>query len=290
MSSNTSDNLELGSVSAISLTVPVFKPRDPHLWFARLEHYLASNKLTSQTAKFGILSTVLPDEVAEQVRQYIVHPSTEAPYDKLKEEVLRCTSLSDRQALDRLLSNVELGDKTPSQLMRHMQSLVAGREIDKRLFYQIWLRRLPQNIQQVLAFGDDDIDIERLTEIADRMYERSTPQSVASTSRIPDKVITIDPLNKAEAIRVDKTSNERIEALERKIDVLTEQLMAMRVNRQPTTTYRRQRSHSRNRRKYSLQQNICWYHRKFGVHAKRCTQPCAFQQTVALGNEKAGGR
>nr|CAH8821166.1 unnamed protein product [Trichobilharzia regenti] len=282
MSSNTSNNLELGSVSTISLTVPVFRPRDPHLWFARLENYFTANKLTSQTAKFGILSTVLPDEIAEQVRQCIVQPSTDAPYDKLKEEVLRCTSLSDRQTLDRLLSNVELGDKTPSQLMRHMQSLVAGRDIDKRLFYQIWLRRLPANIQQVLAFGDDDIDMEKLAKIADRMYERSTPQSVASTSRIPD-------------------TDDRIQALEHKVDTLLSQLAAL------TTHTRPSRSRSSSRRRLSRSPStsrhhdtICWYHRSYGSNARRCRSPCNFQakpkdisscmKTSTVGNLRSSSR
>nr|CAH8871972.1 unnamed protein product [Trichobilharzia regenti] len=168
--------------------------------------------------------------MAEQVRETLINPDPETPYDVLKQKVIKVASLSDQKAIDQSLSNVSLGDRTLSQLKSHMCNILGDRKIDTRFFYQLWLRQLPHNIQQVLAFGDEDIDIDKLAEIADKMYERMSPQ-VTSV--------------------IDKSSDERIEALERKIDVLTKQLMTMRVNRQPSASYRRQRSRSRNVREYS---------------------------------------
>lgn len=269
MSHDTDNNTSsTGSVGAVTISIPPFKSNDPYLWFTRLEHYFLANHVTSQTTKFGYASSILPDEVAEQVRETLINPDPANPYDVLKQKVIKIASLSDQKAIDQLLSNISLGDRTPSQLKRDMCNILGDRRVDPKIFYQLWLRRLPHNIQQILAFGDEDVEIDKLAEIADRMYERMSPQ-VTSV--------------------LENSSEERIKALERKIDVLTSQLMTMNCERRSSNSYRRRRSRSRSIRRYALQQNICWYHQKYGVQAKRCTQPCAFQQHRSSGNEKASG-
>ena len=42
------------------------------------------------------------------------------PYDRLKAVFLKRTTTSDEVRLQQLLAGVELGDRTPSQLLRHM--------------------------------------------------------------------------------------------------------------------------------------------------------------------------
>ncbi|VDQ02950.1 unnamed protein product [Trichobilharzia regenti] len=195
------DTSSTRSVAAVTIYVPPFKPNDPYLWFTRLEHYFLANHITSQTTKFDYASSILPDEIAEQVREMLTNPDSGTPYDVLKQKVIEIASLSDHKAIDQFLSNVSLGDRTPSQLKSHICNILGDRKIDTKFFYQLWLRRLPHSIQQVLAFGDEDIDIDKLAEIADRIYERMSPQITSL---------------------LDKSSDERIEALERKIDVLTE--------------------------------------------------------------------
>lgn len=131
----------------------------------------------------------------------IFKPDPDSPYDCLKREVICVTSLSDQQTIDQLLANVELGDNTPSQLKRHMTSVLGNRIVDKRLLYQLWLRRLPQNIQQILAIGDEDVDFDKLADIADRIYERTRTHSVShvqtnSTDEIAELRQTVDALTK----------------------------------------------------------------------------------------------
>ncbi|VDQ11023.1 unnamed protein product [Trichobilharzia regenti] len=221
------------SVAAVTISIPPFKSNDPYLWFTRLEHYFLDNHVTSQIAKFGYASSILPDEIAEQVREMLINLNPETPYDVLKQKVIKVALLSDQKAIDRLLGNVSLGDRTPYQLKSHLCNILGDQKVDTRFFYQLWLRWLPHSIHQILAFGAEDRDIEKLAEIANRMYERMSPQVTSL---------------------LDKSSDECIEALERKIDVLNGQLMTMRFIRQPITSYRRQRSRPRNLRKYSLQQ------------------------------------
>ncbi|VDP55471.1 unnamed protein product [Schistosoma curassoni] len=167
------------SVGAISVPLPIYNPRKAELWFARLESFFVANKITNQSTKFSYANSLLPDDVIEQVPDVIFKPDPDSPFDCLKREVIRVTSLTDQQTIDQLLANVELGDNTPSQLKRHMTNLLGNRTVDKRLLYQLWLRRLPQNIRQILAIGDEDVDFDRLADIANRIYERSKTHLVS---------------------------------------------------------------------------------------------------------------
>nr|CAH8870860.1 unnamed protein product [Trichobilharzia regenti] len=114
------------------------------------------------------------------------------------------------------------------------------------------------------------------------MYERSTPQSVASTSRMPD-------------------TDDRIQALEHKVNTVLSQLAAL------TTRTRPSRSRSSSRRRLSRSPStsrhhdtICWYHRSYGDNARRCRSPCNFQtkpkdisscmKTSTVGNLRSSSR
>ncbi|CAH8536673.1 unnamed protein product [Schistosoma guineensis] len=246
------------SVGAISVPLPIFNPRKAELWFARLESFFVANKITNQSTKFSYANSLLPDDVIEQVPDVIFKPDPDSPFDCLKREVIRVTSLTDQQTIDQLLANVELGDNTPSQLKRHMTNLLGNRTVDKRLLYQLWLRRLPQNIQQILAIGDEDVDFDRLADIADRIYERSKTHLVS---------------------QIQSSSADEIAELRRSVDILTKQIAQIQLlnashsKRRGTSTSRRRRSPSTTRH------NICWYHRTYGKQAKKCTPPCNFAST-----------
>ncbi|CAH8531608.1 unnamed protein product, partial [Schistosoma rodhaini] len=138
-------------VRTFNLPVPSFKVTDPQLCFIRLENYFLASRINLQRDKFGLTSTHLPDEVAESVREAFSKPDTERPYDVLKQAVIKAVTLSDQQAVEQLLNQVQMGDRTPSQLKTNMKSLLGDRKIDNNLFYQLWLRRLPSSIQHILA-------------------------------------------------------------------------------------------------------------------------------------------
>ncbi|KAK4467588.1 hypothetical protein MN116_000252 [Schistosoma mekongi] len=244
-------------VSNINLSVPPFKSTDPALWFGRLENYFAANNITSQKRMFGYASTSLPDEVADQVREILLSPPVDAPYDHLKQTVIKVMSLSDYQTIEHLFSNVRLGDRTPSQLKNHMRTMLGDRIVDKRLFYQLWLRKLPQSIQQILAVEDSTASMDELAMIADRIYEHTYCQAVETIDKPP--------------------MMDRCDVLERKIDALCKEIRSMGVRHDSP---RRRRSKSLGRRRYSPVRadaaSICWYHRKFGNRARQCISPCSY--------------
>ncbi|VDL85839.1 unnamed protein product [Schistocephalus solidus] len=83
--------------------------------------------------------------------------------------------------LRELFTQSELGDQMPSQLMRHMRSLLAGRHMDDAIFRQIWLDKLPLPMQQVLAMLNMSTSLEKLATHADRLMECYPSGSVRSS-------------------------------------------------------------------------------------------------------------
>ncbi|VDL99372.1 unnamed protein product [Schistocephalus solidus] len=133
----------------------------------------------------------LPFDVAVDVEDLLDPFPAEEPYTRLKDAVINRVAKSAKRMLRELFTQVELGDQTPSQLMRHMHSLLAGRHIDEPIFRKIWLNKLPLPMHQVLAMLDTNTSLEKLATHADRIMECypssaafcSLQQTSVSTSR-----------------------------------------------------------------------------------------------------------
>nr|VZH96746.1 unnamed protein product [Spirometra erinaceieuropaei] len=89
--------------------------------------------------------------------------------------------------LRELFTQVELGDQTPSQLMSHMRSLLAGRHMDDDIFRQNWLDKLPVPMQQVLSMLDTSVSLDKLANHADRISE-CYPVGATCTNILPTSV------------------------------------------------------------------------------------------------------
>nr|VZI04393.1 unnamed protein product [Spirometra erinaceieuropaei] len=98
-------------------------------------------------------------------------------------EILRLNSVSDRQRYHQLLKEEALGDRKPSELLRGMRSLLGDRQVDDKFDKEMFLTRLPADVQTILACGSQDLTVSRLAEMADRTIEVQRFQS-ASVARI----------------------------------------------------------------------------------------------------------
>ena len=63
-------------------------------------------------------------EYATEVRNLLVNPPEENPYEKLKEKTISRVADSERQKIRQLLTAEELGDCKPTKLVRKMQQLL----------------------------------------------------------------------------------------------------------------------------------------------------------------------
>ena len=173
-----------GAVTAVTLKLPPFWPADPQIWFAQVEAQFAKRGITVQRTKFDHIIACLSPEYATEVRDLVLNPPGDEPYDKLKKALTDRTAASEQRRLQQLFSTEDLGDKKPTQLLRRMQQLLGDKAIDKAFMRELFLQRLPSNIRMVLASAHDETtDLEKLAQLADKVVEVATPAaSISSVS------------------------------------------------------------------------------------------------------------
>ena len=128
----------------------------------------------------------LQPEIAQEVRDFLINPPSDEPYDKLKSELIKRSSESQQKRLHQLLISEELGDKKPSQLLRRMKQLLGHSTRKDDISRQLFLQRLPRNVHQIFASSSDTVDLEQLALIADKIVEVASPPTVATFSKVSE--------------------------------------------------------------------------------------------------------
>ena len=116
----------------------------------------------------------------------------EDPYNKLKTELTKRTSASEQCHLKELLSAEELGDRTPSQVLRHIQQLLGSMAttMDATLLRELFLQCLPVNIRMVLTSSAEALNLDQLAQLADRIVETSPTPTIAATTDTTSQLAT----------------------------------------------------------------------------------------------------
>ncbi|BHF74562.1 hypothetical protein SprV_0501764800 [Sparganum proliferum] len=198
------------SLHAINFTLPEFWQHAPELYFIRIESAFYSANITKELAKYHKLVEVLPASVISQVQSLLANPPADAPYSTLKAEILRLNSVSDRQRYHQLIKEESLGDRKPSDLLRRMRSLLGDMQVDDKFVKEMFLERLPADVQTILASGSQDLTVSQLAEMADRMIEVQRFQS-PSVAQISSSSSVNDQLVKQVAAMADEMASLKIQ-------------------------------------------------------------------------------
>ncbi|GFY72531.1 uncharacterized protein TNIN_19881 [Trichonephila inaurata madagascariensis] len=91
---------------------------------------------------------------------------------------------TEESRLKKLLTEMELGDRRPSDLLRQMKSL-AGSSISDELIKSLWLQRLPQQTQAILSTSKDILNNAEMADKIISVYSSSEVCSVANNNSSP---------------------------------------------------------------------------------------------------------
>ncbi|XP_018376004.1 PREDICTED: uncharacterized protein LOC108769483 [Trachymyrmex cornetzi] len=238
----------------ITLRIPPFWPEELELWFAQLEGQFELCRVTSDHERYVHALSKIEPKQAKEVKDIIISPPSSGKYEVLKKALVQRLTDSQEFKIRQLLETEEMGDRKPSQFLRHLATL-AGIAVSEKLLRTLWLRRLPAQTQAILATRGED-NLNSVAEQADRIHEVSGKTMVQATS---------GPQSTSPAANT-------LEELQRQIAALTTKVEKM------TSAWQkgRPRSKSRNRSGSRKHHQVCYYHRRFGAKARKCEQPCHF--------------
>lgn len=270
--------------------LPPFWRTSPELWFFQVESQFQVHHVRSDITKYHLVVATLDHDTISDVSDIIRTPPLVDRYTALKGAILaRLTDSPDAQ-LHKLLTGVELGDKRPSQLLRHMRSL-AGTRVSDDVLRVKWLDLLPQPTRRMLLLIKGQT-LEELAAVADEAHDMGP--SVMATSHRNNNPSTTAPSNTVPVQTEDRIAQE-LSALRLAINQLTT-LTRNAAQGSSEDNPHRGRSSNRQQQQHNRERSAtpgpnsntghCWYHTKFGTLAVRCKKPCTFeaQPASAQGN------
>lgn len=241
-------------IMGVSVKVPPFWRKNVKIWFIQLEAQFNNINITSELTKYNHVLSGIDTDVLDKIGDFVINPPRNDQYSKLKELLIGLYADSKSMQVKKLLTEIELGDKKPSQLLREMRSL-ADQQIGDDFLRNMFIQRLPSNVRAVLASSDDSL--EKLASMADKILEIASPSFVNEVSKPSDNI------------------QSQVNALQKQIQELTTAISNIgKIQYRSRSRNRRMRSKS-NSRDNSKFPN-CYYHHKFGAQARRCEKPCAF--------------
>lgn len=146
------------------------------MWFFQVEAQFSISDITSEETKFNYLVAQLEPKFMEIIWHII--KDTSKNDSTTKNRLLQTFKEIENQLVKRLLTEVELGDMKPSQLLRKMKSL--GLDISDRMPRILWMDKMPDAVKNILIVSEEDID--KLTTMADKIIEMNLRSELAAVS------------------------------------------------------------------------------------------------------------
>ena len=254
------------SVAYIAMKVPQFIPSDPELWFKICDHRFETSNITSERTKFGHVAGALDPQYALEVKDIMMDPPPQ-PYTRLREELIKRLSQSQEQKTIRLLEGEEIGDRKPSQFLRHLRDL-AGTSVAADLVRTLWLRRLPTSIQSVLV-SQAELSLDKVAELADKVLETTTRTAAPHIHEVQSASLLESMLSLKLA--------QMALGFQQQMADLRKEIAAIQTSNRQSRPVHRSRDRSRSRSRPRPAGGICWYHFTFGQDAQKCSAPCSYQ-------------
>lgn len=258
------DSSGLASIT-VSSRIPEFWCDKPRLWFVQTDAILGPQKLSDES-KYNLVIAKLGKEVIQQVSDILLKPPETKKFEALKSRLLQVYEESEIRQFQKLLSEMELGDQKPSQLLRKMRDLARDKIPDDTLSI-MWQGHLPASVRAVLTVTDVK-NLDNLATIADKVMETTRPQQISeirsSTTSSSDTALILAEIAKL---------NLRINDIESKKSTF----------RNGRHSFRRARSRSASRRRNMSRRTpddadwLCSYHYRYRHRAKKCIEPCAWK-------------
>nr|XP_043068289.1 uncharacterized protein LOC122321628 [Drosophila bipectinata] len=142
--------------------------------------------------------------VLARIADAIVNQPRTGKYENLKSCILERFCESEQKKIQKLISETDLGDKRPTQLLNELNALAANK-VQESFLKALWLQRLPTQVQAILQ--ESDASLANLAKLADKVMEVGDFHQVR----------TIDAMSAPTSSAV---SDDRLDRIEQQINAL----------------------------------------------------------------------
>nr|CUU99715.1 gag pol polyprotein [Hymenolepis microstoma] len=252
-------NMSKDTESAIPLQTPAFDPENSESWFMQFEMVIRLRGITKRTTWFQHLVPILPTAIVAQFAELTPMPPDNDSYDRLKQAIISRLSVPREKRLDQLFAQVELGDRTPSQLLHYMRSLAIGSPLNDEILKKLWMKCLPKFLIPSLVTSPSRDNLDNLAKEADLIYDLQDGPGI-------------------NAVKAPTAADSIMQRLNELAEQLQE-LKASRFSTSPHINRRRPTSPRRWRNPARHTDTVCYYHRMYGYKAKKCQPGCNYSST-----------
>ncbi|VDO33128.1 unnamed protein product, partial [Schistosoma margrebowiei] len=170
MTEQTPKVFKIKTMSRPSFQLMPFWHKNIEAWFCYAEADFHEHGVNDTRAQFLAVVETLPLGFNRYVTPSMFTSDVSEPYETLKRSILGRGDLTDRQRLDRLFNNIDMQHGSVTDMLQRMREAIGLRNFDEGLFKQLFLSKLPQQVQAVLiSFQNNALD--ELAASADRILE-----------------------------------------------------------------------------------------------------------------------
>lgn len=242
------------------IRMPVLTNTNIEAWFRSMEHWFRASGIFDDGQRCETVLASIDPNVLDQLTDQLDRSPQNGRYDFAKRILIAHYADSEQRKLNRLLSEMPLGDKRPSELYHEMKQ-VAGNVLGETALKSLWAQRLPETARPVIA---------------------ATTLSAVEFTRMADQIVdTLQPRN---VQQIASTPLNEIGALKAAIDELRTQISSFprhsrSRSRGPSTSTRQQTpannaASSNANVSVNADPELCWYHQTYGPNARKCRSPC----------------
>ncbi len=138
-------------VNAASIQLPSPWPANMVGWFHCVEAQFHCRRITQELTMYFHVLRMLPEPLMQKLGKFLASPLSSTPYTDLRTELLKLTTLSDKQRYAAISRDMELGDSKPSDLLSRLEALIPNWSSDDSYFRQLWFEKLPSTVLPILA-------------------------------------------------------------------------------------------------------------------------------------------
>lgn len=239
------------NIMRVSVKLPPFWREQPELWFTQAEAQFVISGITVDETKYYTVIATVESDILSQISDIVSNPPAADKYKTIKDRLIKRFADSEQKKLKKLLSEISLGDRTPSQLLIEMRRL-ANFKIQDAFLQTMWLNCLPQQVKAIISTVEGNLD--KLAKTADRIFEVTDCNNIAAVSK-----------------KSDTSLENRVATIEKQLEE-TNNMLKQLLSRNRS----RSRSKPRDSTESNQQASMCRFHAKFAEKAYRCIKPCTY--------------